>query len=51
MLLPSGSRLFWRVPMGAVSHGVSAAMLPSPEELSWAHAAQETFLFPSIPGV
>jgi len=39
------------VPTGAVSCGVSAAMLPSPEELSWASVVQETFLFPLAPGV
>lgn len=51
MLLPCGTQLLQRVPTEAVSCGVSAATFPSPEELSWAHAVQETFLFPSIPGV
>lgn len=51
MLLPCGTWLLWHVPTGAGSCEVSAAMLASPEETSWACAQQEIPLFLSVPGV
>lgn len=51
MLLPCGTWLLCHVPRGAGSCEVSAAMRPSPEETSWAHASPEISLFLTVPAV